>query len=77
MKDLAGELSTYLFITLDGPLPPDSYGALINPSLGLLPQTPAWLGQVEEEGGPKRGRPRNMAPYIGAPATAGPPSGPT
>lgn len=47
MKDQTGKLCTHLFITLGGPLPPDSYGSLANPPLGLLPQTPAQLGQVE------------------------------
>lgn len=56
MKDPTDKLCTYLFITLGGPLPPDSYGSLVNPPLGLLPQTPARLGQVEEMGGPKRWR---------------------
>ena len=54
MKDLTGKLCTHLFITLGGPLPPDSYGSLVNPPLGLLPQSPAQLGQVE---GPGTGNP--------------------
>lgn len=51
--------------------------------LGLLPQTPAQLGQVEEMGGPERWRPGNVepptgwSPCTGALATAGPPSRPT
>lgn len=45
MRAPAPKLCTHHFITLGGPLLPDARGSPINPTLGLLPWTPAGLAR--------------------------------